>query len=68
MMSNRTTTTGDSVRPLGQEDPLEEEMATTPIFLPGKKSTDRGAWQTTVHGSLKESDTTEQLSTHAARI
>ena len=26
-MSNRTTT-GDSVRPLGQEDPLEEEMAT----------------------------------------
>jgi len=23
------------VRSLGQEDPLEEEMATTPIFLPG---------------------------------
>ena len=24
------------VRPLGQEDPLEKEMATHPIFLPGK--------------------------------
>ena len=24
------------VRPLGQDDPLEEEMATSPIFLPGK--------------------------------
>ena len=27
-------------------------------------STDRGAWQATVHGGLKESDTTEQQSTH----
>ena len=24
------------VRSVGQEDPLEEEMATTPIFLPGE--------------------------------
>ena len=24
------------VRSLGREDPLEEEMATTPVFLPGK--------------------------------
>ena len=24
------------VRPLGWEDPLEKEMATTPVFLPGK--------------------------------
>ena len=29
-----------------------------------KKSTDRGAWQATLHG-LAESDTTEQLSVHA---
>ena len=29
-----------------------------------KSSTDRGAWQTTDHGVAKESDTTEQLSTH----
>ena len=27
---------GDSFRSLGGEDPLEEEMATTPVFLPGK--------------------------------
>ena len=24
------------VQSLGQEDPLEEEMATAPVFLPGK--------------------------------
>ena len=24
------------VQSLGQEDPLEKEMATTPVFLPGK--------------------------------
>jgi len=26
---------------LGQEDPLEKEMATTPVFLPGKSHTQR---------------------------
>ena len=36
-MSNRTTT-GDSVRPLGQEDPLEEEMATHSSILAWEKS------------------------------
>ena len=41
----------------GQEDPLEKEMATTPVFLPGEFH--RGAWQATVHGGCKESDTTE---------
>ena len=35
---------------LGQEDPLEKEMATQPM--------DRGAWCTTVHGAA-ESDMTE---------
>ena len=35
------------------------EMATTPVFLPGK-SHGRGAWQATVHG-ITESDMTEQL-------
>ena len=37
------------VQPLGQEDPLEEGLAITPVFLP-RKSMDRGAWQATVHG------------------
>ena len=40
------------VQSLGWEDPLEEEMATTPVFLPGK-SMDRGAWQAPVHGVTK---------------
>ena len=26
----------DQVQSLGQEDPLEKEMATTPVFLPGE--------------------------------
>ena len=44
----------------GWEDPLEEEMASSPVFLPGES-----------HGlgrlagcSHKESDTTQQLNTH----
>ena len=46
---------------LGQEDPLEEEIPTTPVFLPGKSQGQRslasdGPW------SLKESDTTEATS------
>ena len=40
------------VRSLGQEDPLEEEMATHSSILA------RGAWWTIVHGVAKESDTT----------
>ena len=44
------------VRSLGGEDPLEKEMATTPVLLPGKFY-----GQTWGH---KESDTTEQLRFH----
>ena len=43
------------VRSLGQEDPLEEEMATSLVFLPGNP-TDRRVWRATVHG-LTESCT-----------
>ena len=49
------------IRSLGQEDPLEEEMATHSTILPWKNPMDRGAWRTTVHG-VAESDMTEQLS------
>ena len=40
------------VRSLGWEDPLEKEMATTPVFLPGE-SLDRGVWWATFHGVAK---------------
>ena len=36
------------VRSMGQEDPLEEEIATHSSVL-----TQRGAWQATVHGVAK---------------
>ena len=47
------------VHSLGQEDELEEEMATAPVFLL-RRSIDRGAWRATVHGSI-ESGTTEHI-------
>ena len=36
MVKNLSANAGDMVRSTGQEDPLEEDMATTPIFLPGE--------------------------------
>ena len=46
------------VQSLGQEDPLEKEMATLSSILIGKNPMDRGAWQATAHGVTKEWDTT----------
>ena len=43
---------------MGQEDPLEEEMATHPSILAWEISWTRGAWWATVHGVAKEPDTT----------
>ena len=43
---------------LGWEDPLEEDVATHSVFLPGKFM-DRGAWWAVVHGGCEESDTNE---------
>ena len=54
---------GDQVRSLDWEDPLEKEMATTPVLLPGKSH----GWRTVVGYSpwgLKELDRTEQLHFH----
>ena len=47
------------VQSVGHEDPLENKMATHPVFLPGKSNGQRSLvcyspWD------LKESDTTEQ--------
>ena len=38
---------------LGQEDPLEEGMATHSSILAWRIPTDRGAWQATVYGVAK---------------
>ena len=46
----RDTEDGGSIP--GLEDPLEEDMATTLVFLLGN-SMDRGAWRTAVHRVAK---------------
>ena len=48
VVKNRLPMQETQVRFLGGEDALEEEMATTPVSLPGK-SMDRGAWGDAVH-------------------
>ena len=48
------------VRSLRWEDPLEEEMATTPVFLPGESHGRRSLVDYSPRGR-KESDTTERL-------
>ena len=50
------------VRFLAWEDPLELEMATPPVFLPGKVHGQRNLVDYSPWG-LKESDMTKQLST-----
>ena len=47
------------VQSLGQEDPLEEEMATTPAFLPGESHGQRSLAGNSPWGGT-ESDTTER--------
>ena len=48
------------VQSLGWEDPLEKEMATTPVLLPGISHGQRSVVAYSPWG-LKELDTTEQL-------
>ena len=48
------------VRPLGWEASLEKEMATTPVFSPGKSRGQRGLTGYSPQG-CKESDMTQQL-------
>ena len=50
------------VQSLGQEDPLEKEMATHSSILAWEDSMDRGAWQATVHGIGKSRTRLKQLS------
>ena len=54
------------VRSMGQEDPLEEGMAThSSILAGGRNLMDRGAWQATVHGVTKSRT---QLSTYTVKL
>ena len=41
------------VQPLGQENPLEKEMATHSSIFAWKNPTDAGAWWAIVHGVAK---------------
>ena len=52
---------------LGQEDPLEKGMATTPVFLPGDFHGQRSLVGYSPWGH-KKSDITERLSTHTHYI
>ena len=52
-----------SVLSLGWEDPLEKEIATTPVFLPGESHGRRSLVGYSPRGR-KESDTTERLQFH----
>ena len=51
------------VRPLGWEDPLEEDVATHSVFSPGKSHGQRRLAGYSPQGH-KEWDTTEQLNTY----
>ena len=48
----------------GQEDPLEEGMATHSIILVLENSMDRGAWWATVHRVTKSPTQLKQLSAY----
>ena len=60
MVKNSPAMQETRVRSLGQEDPLEKEMATTPVFLPGKSHGQRSL-EDYSPWDHKELDTTERL-------
>ena len=53
MVKNPLAMQETQVQSLGQEDPLEEVMATHSSILAWTITVDRGAWQATVHGVAK---------------
>ena len=56
MVRNPLANVGDiemQAQSLGQEDPLEEGMATHSSILAWRIPMDRGAWQATLHGVTK---------------
>ena len=62
VVKNLPANAGDArVRSLDQEDPLEEEMAATPVFLPGKSHGQRNLLG---YSPLGHRDMTEHTHTH----
>ena len=59
MLKNPPADAGDAGSIPGQEDPLEKEMATTPVFLPGKSQEQKNLVGYSPWG-CKEPDTTER--------
>jgi len=53
MVKNLSAMQETRVQSLGQEDPLEEGMATHSSILAWRIPMDRGAWQATVLGVVK---------------
>ena len=53
MVKNLLAMQETQVRSLGQEDPLEKEMATHSSILAWRIPLDRGAWRATVRGVAK---------------
>ena len=49
---------------LGQEDPIEESMATHSSILAWRISVDRGAWPATIHKVAKNQTWLKHLSMH----
>ena len=58
MVKNPPTKQFTPIQSLGQEDPLEKEMATHCSICLGNPL-GRGAWRATVHEVMNESDMTE---------
>ena len=57
------------VRSLGQEDPLEEEVATHSVFLPGKSHEQRSleGYSPWGHKEFETTEVTEHTHTHEIR-
>ena len=53
MVKNLPATQETWIPSPGREDPLEKEMATHSNVLAWRIPRDRGAWQATVHGVIK---------------
>ena len=63
MVKNLSAVQEAAARSLGQEDPLEKGMQSTPVFLPGEFHGQRILADYSTWG-LKESDAAEQLTLH----